>query len=152
MRYVPELISLCSREVARQLRDMTHEERYETLLKIPSYLLPYIKAFPLNYISWCIQEQEINLQLINWLRPEEHKLIKEIYEEDCKYGLSCTLVIYRKCPNNYCNNLTKGRMIKNGESIRYNLCEHCDKYRLQFKNKILFYREINKYKNEDEDE
>ena len=126
---VPELLSLCAREVARQLRAMNHENRYTAFQNISKTLHPYIKAFPLDYIVWgCEQGIFTPYMLKYYLNHKERRwFISHCYKEDCIYGISHVKPMLRKCANYYCDNLTHngGTMITNHWNMRYLTCDQC---------------------------
>ena len=132
-RYIPELQSLCSREIAKNMRKMTDKERYNEMKKIPEHLNPYITAFPLNFFTWCVDESLFNIKLIRHYIDfiKDRKYIVNSYEKDCETGITRRTPISRKCVNYYCENMTFGKMIRDHDSLRFLCCDECKQYMLK---------------------
>jgi hypothetical protein len=143
--HVPELVSLCSRELAKQLRNMNNEDRYLKLQSIPKHLHCYIKAFPLNYIVWACGESILNHYFIKYYleHKEQRRHIKEAYESDAKYGITRIKPVLRKCSNYYCDDSVYGPMILEcSDNLRHSLCYNCDKYRIKMGPWVILKRKL----------
>lgn len=124
-RYVPELLSLCAREIANRCRAMTKEERYNYLQSVPKHLVVFIKGFPLDVVGWCFNGGLTSAKRIKSFVKLSPDTIRETFTDDCLYGSSYHL-IPRKCSNVYCDDSSFGRMILTDlYFIRYRLCNTC---------------------------
>jgi hypothetical protein len=124
---IPELTSLCARELARQAREMSQQDRYDFLCSIPDYLRVYVKAFPTNFLVWCGDEGCLDSEVLQYYihHQNDQKCFTEAYQNDCQYGIIRKKVLLRKCANYYCDNTVFGCIIYKNYNIRYNCCNFC---------------------------
>jgi hypothetical protein len=121
--YIPELTSLCARELARQAREMSQEDRYNFLRSIPPHLRLFVKAFPTDFLVWCGNESIMNTNIVRH-HPKDRKWFKS-YERCCREGITRRKVFLRKCANYYCDDWVFGCIIVKNYNIRYNCCNLC---------------------------
>jgi hypothetical protein len=124
---IPELISLCARELARQAREMSQQNRYNFLRSIPDYLRVYVNAYPTKFLVWCEDEEILNMDIIKYYIHQriDRKYFLQEYQKDCQYGITRRKVLLRKCANYYCDNTVFGSIIDKNYNIRYNCCNFC---------------------------
>ena len=130
MRYIPELQSLCAKEIAKQCRKLSYEDRYNFLKSIPSHLRELVKCFPTDFIVWCGNEMLLNKNVLKFYINHQNKrhYIVNGFIEDCEKGITRRKVIWRKCANYYCENSYLDKIISTPYSIYWNLCKECKRY------------------------
>ena len=148
MRYIPELQSLCSREISKQCRKMTYEERYYFLRYIPLHLKILIESFPTDFIVWCGNELLLSKHIINYYNDNPNKIFYIIkgFQKDCENGITRRKVIWRKCSNYYCNNDFLDKIIASPYDFYWNLCKECNKHLIYHHKLMKIHCEIRKYK------
>ena len=145
--YIPELQSLCARQLANQCRNMNPIERYVFFKTVPNHLKVLIKSFPIDFIKWCGDEY---LLCINVTQYYQHSIkgknyIIQSYKKDCLTGITRRKVIWRKCHNTHCDNLVLQKIIAEPENIFLGLCKECKDYRLSRHIWMMLLLEIEKY-------
>jgi hypothetical protein len=148
-RYIPELQALCAKQIASVCRSMSQCERYVFMKRIPVDLKALIYSFPINYIEWCHNEQLLNIKIIQYYvkNKKDAKMLPESYTEDCEKGITREKVLWRKCQNVYCDDLTLQKIHQTQHDIYWGVCKNCEEYRiphhklmklhLQIQNKLL---------------
>lgn len=130
-RYVPELQALAARELARQAREMSQEERHEFLRAIPKHLRRLVTAFPTNFITWMGNEQLLGYQnsqkVIQFYleHPEKRHYITKGFASDCERGITRRTVMRRKCGNIYCENEVDQKIMATPDWVYWNVCRAC---------------------------
>lgn len=148
-RYVPELQTLCAKQIAMLCRSMNQCERYEFMKKVSQDLKVLIYSFPINFIEWCHNEQLLNIKIIQYYakNKEDAKILPQSYKKDCEKGITREKVLLRKCQNVYCDDVTLQKIFQTQHDIYWGLCNKCEEYRiphhklmklhLQIQNKLL---------------
>lgn len=122
-----------SRELARQMREMTLEEKYNVLIILAHtkpHLLELIRAFPLSYIEWCKEEGLLDKKFLKYyLNSGSPKLLKEEitneYINACQSGFIFKKIAYKKCSNYYCDQYIFTPFSYPSHFWRSNLCNLC---------------------------
>ena len=127
-RYIPELQSLCAKEIAKECREMSKEQRYNCLKDIPKHLRNLIKGFPTDFLVWCGNEMLMHYDILKHYinNSKDVKYIARGFEEDCFKGITRRKMISRKCLNFYCDETVFGCMIQKQYDVRWNLCHICE--------------------------
>ena len=128
-RYVPELVSLCARKIAKECRKMSQKERYAFLCKISKPIKDIINAFPTSYFVWCGNEGLMNIGSIQHFikYKDDREYIFKDFHKDCKTGIADRKMILRKCSNWYCTNTNYKGMIQTPYDMCWNVCNECKK-------------------------
>ena len=147
MRYIPELQSLCAKQLAKQCRDMTHEERYYFLRTIPKHLRKLVTSFPINFIIWCGNEGLLSINIVKYYveYPQKQRYIRNSYKKNCEIGITRRKVIWRKCANYYCENEFLDKVISSPYNFYWNLCKECNKHLIYHYKLMMIHLEIRKY-------